>query len=587
MGKIKWAAVLLLLTLLVYTRFVNISWGLPFPFHPDERNMATALQNLTCEIQNAKFEIQDCFNPHFFAYGQFPLFLGYFLIQLGHLDMGRWGHTVSFGEAVIALRIISVFASILTVWIGYKIIKIFTEKKVPDLILYALVLPLILSPALIQFSHFGTTESLLMFFYTLLIYLSILFTKNTLSEQRFLLLSSLIVGLAVATKISSLVFLTVPAFILGFQKTKILQRLSGLVKLLILAVFFSILFSPHNIISFQEFMGSMEYESGVALGTIPVFYTAQFFDTVPILFQFTKIFPFALGWPILILFLVGFFTLPYRWEYNVLRIGFLFYFLPTVFLYAKWTRFMAPIMPSMIVFACLTLLRLYELCMNIIEESARRKAQEGKLQWKAKNFLLFSCSFALYASTFALIVPGIAYLSIYQSPDVRITTSEWIYKNIPPDSQILSESGNVIDLPIQILESDLELPPYSTNSFNFYELDNDLKLQAQLDNEVQKADYIFVQSRRVFANYTCISDRQNSTTAVPKCKLLKQSYPKVNDYYEGLFSGKLGFEKVSEFQSYPQISFFGEKLIEFPDEYAEETWSIFDHPVVRIYKRKK
>lgn len=52
-----------------YTRLVGISWGLPYPMHPDERNMAVAVESL---------KLSEHLNPHFFAYGQLPLYLAYF-----------------------------------------------------------------------------------------------------------------------------------------------------------------------------------------------------------------------------------------------------------------------------------------------------------------------------------------------------------------------------------------------------------------------------------------------------------------------------------------------------------------------------
>ena len=51
-----------------------------------------------------------------------------------------------------------------------------------------------------------------------------------------------------------------------------------------------------------------------------------------------------------------------------------------------------------------------------------------------------------------------------------------------------------------------------------------------------------------------------------------------------LFNGRLGFEKIKQFSSYPKLSFLRLNL-EFPDEDAEETWSVFDHPVIRIFKK--
>ncbi|MEK7177670.1 MAG: hypothetical protein AAB705_02485, partial [Patescibacteria group bacterium] len=66
---------LLIIGLLVYSRFINLGWGLPYPMHPDERNMANAIQQLSCKVPIS--QLVECFNPHFFAYGQLPLYLGY------------------------------------------------------------------------------------------------------------------------------------------------------------------------------------------------------------------------------------------------------------------------------------------------------------------------------------------------------------------------------------------------------------------------------------------------------------------------------------------------------------------------------
>lgn len=169
---------------------------------------------------------------------------------------------------------------------------------------------------------------------------------------------------------------------------------------------------------------------------------------------------------------------------------------------------------------------------------------------------------------FITVIPGIAYLSIYLSPDVRFTASDWIYKNIPANSKILSETANVIDIPIPTNTYELHAPNYALNSFNFYDLDSSLQLQKDLSEALNQADYIIVPSRRIFKNHSSITD-----------------YPLLTTYYSDLFSGRSGFEKVEEFSSYPKITLFGKTLVEFPDEDAEETWTVFDHPVIRIYKR--
>ena len=164
-----------------------------------------------------------------------------------------------------------------------------------------------------------------------------------------------------------------------------------------------------------------------------------------------------------------------------------------------------------------------------------------------------------------LIIPGISYLFIYQNPDVRFLTSEWIYENIPNNALILSETANVVDIPI--VDTKQTHKNFRIVSFNFYDLDKDPNLQLQLNEYLTKAYYIFIPSRRIFMNH------QNN------------DYPLLNSYYRKLFSGELGFKEIAKFTSYPKISLFGKTIREYPDEAAEETWTVFDHPVIRIYQR--
>lgn len=563
----------ILLFLLFYTRFVGLQWGLPYPFHPDERNMANALQSLKCENLRFNFySLKECFNPSFFAYGQFPLYLGYFLIQVYRFVLGISALSIKFTEATVSLRVISAFSSVINCFVLLKIIDIFTKsnpklkfknQKLPFLFSFLII---IFFPYFIQFSHFGTTESLLMLFYSLIIYYSLQVFENLTRKNIFLL--SLFCGLAIATKISAFLFVIPVLFVFIFSFNRLKSKVIPFLFFIFFVFIFAIIFSPHNLISYSEFLSSMNYESAVALGKIKVFYTRQFEFTVPILFQLTKIFPYALGWPGLILSFFGFFSNFNDKKLNFLRIAFLTYFLPNAFLYTKWTRFMAPIFPILSVFCILGFFQIY----------AKFKFSRNL------KFLLLKILLIL------LLIPGLSYLAIYQNPDVRFIASFWINKNIPPNSFILSETANVVDLPLTTLNH------YQVISFNFYDVDENPILKNQAEYYLKIADYIIVPSRRIFANHYC-KNYQNQELDIKtiiqnfnflkekKCQFLKERYPFLNDYYDKLFSGKLGFKKVAEFTSYPRLEFFGRKIIEFADEMAEETWSVFDHPVIRIYQR--
>lgn len=559
---------LFLFILLVYSRFVNLSWGLPYPFHPDERNMAVAVEQLKCKLPIFEFnfpksisgswepvinwikvlepfDIYNCFNPHFFAYGQFSLYLGYILVFIFKFFNNNLQTTISFQEAIYSLRFISAISSVLTGLVLMKIINFFINKDKKDFFLLPLIFILIIfSPYAIQFSHFGTTESLLMLFYIYLIYLSLLFIEKRLNILSYVINSGFIVGLALATKVSSLVFASIFLIVIVFYQEKKFSRLYSfftkifdLFIFILISILISILFSPHNFLNWQDFLGVIRYESDVALGKYLVFYTRQFINTIPLFFHLKNIFPYTMGFFMNLIGFFGFIFLDWKDKrINLLRLAFFIYLIPNSFIFVKWTRFMAPVFSILTIFAILFILNI--------------KNQILKLHIKNKKFMYFSLLFFFFIISYLLILPGVKYLFlVYLKPDVRFQATYWINKNIPVGSYVLSETANVVDIPL-VNENNLEVI-----SFNFYDLDSSPILQEELKKHLQKADYIFVPSRRVFYNH-------------PKSK-----YPILGKYYEDLFSGKLGFEKVAEFSS------------GLNDEQAEETWSVFDHPTIRIYKK--
>lgn len=549
---------MLLFLILIYSRLVGLNWGLPYPMHPDERNIADSVTQIT---------LQKPYAPSFWSYGGFQINAAHVLLSLKHSV--SLPHTpISFIEAIIMLRLLSAFFSILTVLFIIKIVKKVVNPN--KIIIFISYLFAVFSPALIQMAHFGTTESALTFFLVAIFYYSL---EAIASKERAIRLStaaiiSFFLGLAVATKVTAIFFIAAPFFAL-FIKTALSKKRKFLWKIrtllfswlfiILYAAIITLLFSPHYFLYFKDFFGSLMYERALVTGNVDVFYTRQFFKTIPILFQIKHVFPYMLGLPIFILSLCGFFFLSWKKkEYNLLRIVFIAYLIPTAFLYTKWARYMTPIIPLLLIFAVLFIHKVYK--------------EEFKIL-----FILTAC---------ILVVPGVAYLSIYQTSDVRFMASKWIYEHIPNSATILSETANVIDVPIQL--SAITYPPknYKITQFDFYNVDTDRLLQQNLSEQIAHADYIFVPSRRVFANHGCdLVKSLKSKVESARCKELKKKYPILNDYYEKLFSENLGYKQVAEITSYPKISLFGKTIIEFPDEQAEETWTVFDHPVIRIFKR--
>ena len=518
-----------------FLRFYKLDWGGGIYSHPDEYHIAASVSQLSFPHQ---------MHPHFFSYGTVTIYLIYFTQELLKIFSSslnscpelcrRIGFLVP--DPFILGRFYSALFSSLTIIIVYKICRSFMERRFS----YLAALLVILTPGLIQQAHFATPESALTFF----LFGSLLFIIKFLKQSRilFLVLASVFLGLALGVKVSSVVFL-LP--ILAGTIVKFFRKPFHLILFIIASFAITIatfaVVAPYVFLDFPAFRSNLEYEGGLAVGKIPVFYTRQFIDTTPVLFQIEKILPYALG-PILLIFSVlGFIFIVLsiikkpKAEPIIVGVAFLSLFIPNAFLFAKWTRFIAPTFPFFAIFAAFFLDRLY----------ARNRSISNLL-------------------TIALLVTTLlwtaAFFSIYLHPDVRITASNWIERNFPENSTILIESGNMIDIPLK--------GNFKRVGFDFYNLEEDTETRSKIATGLEETDYFLVQSRRVFMNH----------------QRLPKLFPKTANLYDKLFRGELGFKQVKEFHSYPSLRYLGIS-VEFPDEKAEETWSVFDHPVIRVFKK--
>lgn len=374
-----------------------------------------------------------------------------------------------------------------------------------------------------------------------------------------LFLSAVTLGLAAGTKIVAVTFL--PLFlILQFSQfklkpiKKIFAQIIKIFALLSMSLAAYFLVFPYSLLDQEGFFSTMRYETGLGRGDPLVFYTRQFIDTTPILFQLRNILPYALGPAILFFGSIGLILMIISVLSNFSRkkfkaasqlvvfvFAFLCYFVPNVLLFAKWTRFLAP---SFVFFPIFSVYFIFHL-INFLKPNTN-----------------FRTVILVIISTFLTLNAIWTYMffSIYLRPDLRIEATSWINKQLPANSFILTEAGNMLEAPL--------FGGMQKKSFDFYHLEEKQELRDQLPGLLFKSDYFIVQSRRIFYNH----------------QRLKKYYPFTSRFYDLIFSERLGFKKIKTFTSYPQLSFLGWK-VEIVDEEAEETWSVFDHPVIRIYKR--
>ena len=533
---------LLLLILILgglFFRFYNLFWGAPFYFHPDERNIAGAISQLKLPLQ---------MNPHFFAYGSLPIYFSFFLGIISSFITEKSFQTfVSFEQAIQSLRIISAVFSVLLIPLLY-----ICGKKLQNN--YTGLLAALFgatSIGFIQFAHFGTFEMWLTLLSLLLFLVSLFYIRKPSLTLYFCL--SLLFALLVSTKVSSIALLPLvllPLLILRKHKTRWIRSsiLSiGVLALTVVTVF--LITNPYAVLDYQSFRNSISYETEVATGELSVFYTGEFFNTVPILFHIIHVYPFLLNPLLTMLFLPSFFLLIYlfiknkRPEILLLLLWFLFSFLPQTVLFVKWTRYVIPTLPFIYLIIALALNEAGKKFHLLNFKYYKRLIQTG-LFLTITICILFAISYT--------------YTSFVQK-DTRVAAFTYAKNAIPSDARIVSE---VYDLGITPFNEHFQ----SILLFNFYDLEHQEDSLMQLNSVLASTEYVILPSQRLLKSR--LTDSEN--------------FPLGYRFYTDLLQEKIGFRKIYETPCdvWCRITYWNDPIFAF-----EQTANIFDRPTVQIFQK--
>lgn len=169
----------------------------------------------------------------------------------------------------------------------------------------------------------------------------------------------------------------------------------------------------------------------------------------------------------------------------------------------------------------------------------------------------------LFVLGYALVY-ALGWVQLYRQPHTYRVASEWIFQNIPQGSVLVGPHWDD-RLPAAIPGKDpsrtyvmegreAELP--------FYERDMRDKVSLVL-RRMAKADYIIFPTAR-------ISD------SIPR---IPEEYPQTTAIIQLLWAEKLGFTLEKTFKDRP--TFLG---LSFNDDLADESFSVYDHPKVVIFK---
>lgn len=501
-------------------RLYNLDWDNSHYLHPDER-LYVNNSNITLPKTLSEFlSPESSLNPKMFYYGPLPLYL-YKLVNIYILP------ATSF---LLVSRLISALFSILTIPLIFLIGEKLFSKKVG--LLSALVFTC--SVGSIQYAHFNTTESFLVFFLSAIIFLSI----NVVKEKKYynFALLGILLGCSYATKITGLIFGIMPGLaflILLFTKKHLIKICLWGFILLLLTIITGAILAPYQMIDFPHFWQEQEYMQGVIQGKYKPPFVIIYEKTIPYIYPLIFNLPFTFGFLSFPLSLIGLIILLKKFMASKSTLLLLIIVFPILYFlwvggwYAKYSRYYILLFPFLSIWAGLALSKFKKIYLLILIP--------------------------------LLIINALLFFRIYLYPNTRVSASFWIYQNIPTRSIIATEHWDD-PLPLNPTNND-QIKFFTNNQLAVYDPDSKEKITA-LSTTLATSDYFIISSRRVY-----FSIFQNP-----------QTYPYTINFYKLLFNGDLGFNKIKEFNFYP---FF------ISDDVAEETFQSYDHPPVLIFQNNK
>ncbi|MBI5947769.1 MAG: glycosyltransferase family 39 protein [Chloroflexi bacterium] len=621
-AMLLWWPVTLALILLLggYLRFHDLRWdqpagaSAPLQMHPDERFLSFVADRVDWPSDASGYfdTARSPLNPyntpdtHSFVYGTFPLFLAKAVSTIAGDDPS--GPNNSYDKTVVWGRRLTALFDTATIALVFGLGTVLAGKRagLAAALLYALsVLPT-------QLAHFWTMDPYVVFFATATLLLSALAVRppRRVSSGVLLAAAGVTVGLGLASKVTALPILLSPLVAVmvrvGLRDLTRLgltwrgkrgdspgARITGhwtsdvsavCVSLALAIVVFRVAqpyawTGPHFWdMSISDYWWSdIQRERDFQNGNVDYPPFVQFAGRTPFLTPLRHIVLFGLG-PALgvaaIVSLVAAAVVMFRRRELV-------FLLPLVFAaavfgfqgprFVAFMRYFVPLYPVLCLFAAWGLLELWRAAGNwraskFTLELARWRydlphVSRLHMRWAAGGVIALVFGATIWWAA--------AFQAVYNEEHPRVAASQWIYDNVPPGSGITAE----------IWDDSL---PYgfggrSAGLYRFVELELYLPDTPQKIRELvygrpgtppklglNNADYVAISSNRV-------------RDSIPR---LEREYPATARYYELLDSGELGFELVKTFTLHP--TFLG---ISIDDTSADESFTVYDHPEVRIYRK--
>lgn len=495
-----------LILLAALLRLIGLNWDNGRGLHPDEGNLVRAA--LTLGIDGRIL-------PEFHAYNDLALWLPR-LLSLPFCD-GQDGPCLT-----LVARVLSALASVAMVPLGADLARRMAGRWAG----LAAGLALATSGALVQWGHFGTTESVIALLVVLLWWIAARRLEGEMSERDLVLWSALVLGVGFGFKTTSVVLSVIPLTVLALAGRPDAGRLRNFLILAVVASVQALVFAPSLVFATGEWLNVMRFENDVVSGALAVFWTAQFHGARDGVYELRQLWSMTQGAG-LALALVGLAITP-RAGWRLLAPGLAFalvYAVLTFGWHAKFTRYLAPLLPVVLVLAGAALGHL----------AAQRRSRAALA--------------AGVAGLGLMVFAGLDHTAAYLRPDPRIAMEARLQALSDPADTVaiepndLAQVGGRPHVVVPVTE------PGATG--------------AMLAEPLAQAEWLILASRR---NWEVLPRQPGAA-------------PVVCGFYAGLADGTLGFVPVARTERLGPLG-----RLFAPGLSAEETRQVFDRPEVILFR---
>lgn len=573
----------------IFFRFNGLNWDSSHHLHPDERFLNMLINDMGFPNSWSEYFSPKLspINPRnysrdFFVYGNWPITLSKFINvttgSLGLEEIALVGRKLS--AIADSLVIIVVFLTASSFQKNLKLSKNhFLSIKAP----YWAALAYALFVLSIQQSHFFTTDTFLNLFCATSLYFAIKYlekNQKNIYQIAWLFISGIFLGWGIGSKITAFLFLPLILTIIFIKNLKLesISWLKSFIKIFIhsllflLISYFSLRFvSPYMFSSADFFDVRIEPKLIDNLKQLKTFEgddvwyppAIQWINR-PFTFGITNLAVFGIGLGSFFFLILGMIrTTKYLKKYyqdtivkitgkskNLKSADKFFFF---IFFLIAWLISIIVYYSSQFVASSRYFLPLYPYFAILIGFG---------IDWLLDNKCWRKIKIVIILSS--LLVWPLLFNNIYQNTHSRVQASQWIYQNISPESKILCEHWDDA-LPLNLPQYPYR---YQPTQLPVFWMDNDQKWE-EVDAQLNQAEYYILSSNRAWG----------SIQRVP------EKYPQMSEFYRRLFAEETEYKLVAKFDSFPSLEYLGFPIM-FNDSWAEEAFTVYDHPEVYIFKKQ-